>query len=312
MTHKTPTIRPAMTAIAAVMALSAPSFAQSVDPAVATPAPPVEVVPVPVAAEPLAAEPIVIDTAAEPVAAEPAAKPTARKATTAKAAIPRPVAARTADTAPVVASTAPVAEVPIAPPLPIEPLAAAPIAEPAAAPAAAADASTIDLLRTAALGGLGLLALTGAGLVVRRRRRRAAEAEEAEWQAKQAAVAAAEPVVEAPAPIDPIFAKQPTAARPAKPAPAFVLGAAPAAASVSAGDCIDPAPGSHVEAACDGPSETNPSLSIKKRIKRARFFDEREQLAAAGLAVPVEADAGLPDSVEMPEPATAQGTREPA
>jgi hypothetical protein len=73
------------------------------------------------------------------------------------------------------------------------------------------------------------------------------------------------------------------------------------AASPSA--CADAAPGSHVEAACEGPSADNPSLSIKKRIKRAQFFDQREQLVAAGMAVSVEADAGLPDAfVEPAEP----------
>jgi hypothetical protein len=75
-------------------------------------------------------------------------------------------------------------------------------------------------------------------------------------------------------------------------------------------DCVEAAPGSHVEAACDGPSADNPSLSIKKRIKRAQFFDQREQLAAAGMAVPVETDAGLPDALVEPEPAP--GVREPA
>ena len=73
---------------------------------------------------------------------------------------------------------------------------------------------------------------------------------------------------------------------------------APAAAPSA---CADPAPGSHVETACEGPTEDNPSLSIKKRIKRAQFFDQREQLVAAGLAVPVEADAGLPGALEAPE-----------
>jgi hypothetical protein len=72
------------------------------------------------------------------------------------------------------------------------------------------------------------------------------------------------------------------------------------AASPSPSPCADPAPGSHVEAACEGPTADNPSLSIKKRIKRAQFFDQREQLAAAGLAVPVEADAGLPDALAEP------------
>jgi hypothetical protein len=67
------------------------------------------------------------------------------------------------------------------------------------------------------------------------------------------------------------------------------------AASPSA--CADAAPGSHVEAACEGPTLDNPSRSIKKRLKRAQFFDQREQMVAAGMAVPVEADAGLPDAL---------------
>jgi hypothetical protein len=69
------------------------------------------------------------------------------------------------------------------------------------------------------------------------------------------------------------------------------------APAASPSPCADAAPGSHVEAACEGPTEDNPSLSIKKRIKRAQFFDQREQMVAAGLAVPVEADAGLPDAL---------------
>ena len=76
------------------------------------------------------------------------------------------------------------------------------------------------------------------------------------------------------------------------------------AEAVTAGPCADAAPGSHVEAACEGPTEDNPSLSIKKRIKRAQFFDEREQLVAAGMAVPVASDAGLPDAVETPARST--------
>lgn len=82
----------------------------------------------------------------------------------------------------------------------------------------------------------------------------------------------------------------PTATPAAEPAPA---------ASSSA--CADAAPGSHVEAACEGPTEDNPSQSLKKRLKRAHFFDEREQLAAAGMAAPVASDAGLPDSAETRE-----------
>jgi hypothetical protein len=73
------------------------------------------------------------------------------------------------------------------------------------------------------------------------------------------------------------------------------------AAAASSSACADPAPGSHVEAACEGPSADNPSLSLKKRLKRAQFFDQREQLAAAGMAVPVEADAGLPEALAEPQ-----------
>ena len=65
--------------------------------------------------------------------------------------------------------------------------------------------------------------------------------------------------------------------------------------------CDNTAPGSHVEAACHGPTADNPSLSIQKRLKRARFFDQRELLVAAGEAAPMETDAGLPDAVEVPE-----------
>ncbi len=79
--------------------------------------------------------------------------------------------------------------------------------------------------------------------------------------------------------------------------------AEPSAPAASSSPCANAAPGSHVEAACEGPTADNPSVSIKKRLKRAQFFDQREQLVAAGLAVPVEADAGLPDAlVEQAEP----------
>jgi hypothetical protein len=52
-----------------------------------------------------------------------------------------------------------------------------------------------------------------------------------------------------------------------------------------------------VERAYRGPTTDNPSLSLRKRLKRAAFFDKREREAAAGRAARVEADAGLPESV---------------
>jgi hypothetical protein len=54
---------------------------------------------------------------------------------------------------------------------------------------------------------------------------------------------------------------------------------------------------SHVDRAMLGPTPDNPSLSLKKRLKRAAFFDQREREVAAGTAEPVEADAGLPDQM---------------
>jgi hypothetical protein len=54
---------------------------------------------------------------------------------------------------------------------------------------------------------------------------------------------------------------------------------------------------SHVDRAMLGPTPDNPSLSLKKRLKRAAFFDQREREAAEGKAVPVDPDAGLPEQM---------------
>jgi len=54
---------------------------------------------------------------------------------------------------------------------------------------------------------------------------------------------------------------------------------------------------SHVDRAMLGPTPDNPSLSLKKRLKRAAFFDQREREVAAGDAEPVETDAGLPEQL---------------
>ena len=54
---------------------------------------------------------------------------------------------------------------------------------------------------------------------------------------------------------------------------------------------------SHVDRAMLGPTPDNPSVSLEKRLKRARFFDQRERQVAAGEAEPVDADAGLPEQL---------------
>ena len=71
---------------------------------------------------------------------------------------------------------------------------------------------------------------------------------------------------------------------------------------------------SHVDRARRGPTPDNPSLSLKKRLKRAAFFDQRERLAAQGTAEPVSTGAGLPDHNAgegfMLQPGGGQGDRE--
>ena len=54
---------------------------------------------------------------------------------------------------------------------------------------------------------------------------------------------------------------------------------------------------SHVDRAMLGPTPDNPSLSLKTRLKRAAFFDQRERQVAEGKAEPVDPDAGLPDQM---------------
>lgn len=54
---------------------------------------------------------------------------------------------------------------------------------------------------------------------------------------------------------------------------------------------------SHVDRAMRGPTPDNPSLSLKKRMKRAAFFDQREREVAAGVAEPVDPQAGLPEAM---------------
>ena len=54
---------------------------------------------------------------------------------------------------------------------------------------------------------------------------------------------------------------------------------------------------SHVDRAMLGPTPDNPSLSLRKRLKRAAFFDQRDREVAAGSAAPMEPDAGLPEQM---------------
>jgi len=70
----------------------------------------------------------------------------------------------------------------------------------------------------------------------------------------------------------------------------------------------------HVDRAMRGPTPDNPSLSLKKRMKRAAFFDQRDRQVAAGTAKPVDPDAGLPERMvdDAAMAHQASGWRQPA
>ena len=157
----------------------------------------------------------------------------------------------------------------------------APLPEPvAAAPVAPVEtASNDDLLPIAGAAGLGILALAGAGFAMRRRRRDDDVIAEDEWVEPEYVAAA--PV--ATAPISAFaWSDKPVAT-------------APVAASTGL---------SRIEAAKRGPTPDNPSASLKKRLSRAAFFDQRERAVAAGAAVPVSPMAGLPKSLARVEAPT--------
>jgi len=300
MTHRNLKIHPAMTAIAAVFAFSTPSFAQSTgEPIAVTSAPAIDVTSAPVAADSLAPAPVVDTPAtADPLAPEAAAKPAVRKATTAKpsAARSRPATPRAASAAPAVA-TAPAATSVPATPSPFEPppleAEAVPVPAPIAQPPVTAGTTMKNpLIPIAGVAGLGLLALTGAGLVVRRRRRRA---EDAEADARREYV---EALPEADAEADPVMVVEP--ATPAMAAETAAVAAAVIAAHEPSPEIDGPVTelpddfdvsqfGLHAQAAYNGPTEDNPSLSLKNRLSRANGMDQlAEREAEAEVAAATE------------------------
>lgn len=298
--------RPAGLAIAALLLLStSPLAAQEVEPVPAEPA--VTSTPVTTTETPVA-EPVT--TTAEPVS-EPAAESTeaAAPATAATTTRSRATARSTASStaaraapavaAPVAAAPAP-AEEPVlaaeaAPPLPIaaEPL---PVAEPEPVGNAVND----DVM-VAGAAGAGLLALAGLGFALYRRRRH----EEDDYVFNEEPALVHEPT---PAPIvrepDPVLATKPA------PMPERMKLPMQSASAFSWGNSITPRAQpdrrreSMTEAAMRGPTPDNPSLSLKKRLKRAAFFEQRERLVRAGKADRIETQAGLPDAAtERTQPA---------
>jgi hypothetical protein len=128
------------------------------------------------------------------------------------------------------------------------------------------------------------------------RRRREERAWHGDWEADQAVEH--ETVVEAPAAAEVhhdrvVHDEQPEVVAPS----AFAWGAtAPATQDRDSED--DRLPGeTWVQRAYRGPSANNPSVSLKNRLRRAAFFDKRERDVAAGVAEPVDPNAGLPDAM---------------
>jgi len=304
-------VRPAMTAIAAVIALSStPLLAQTTDASAAQSAPVVVAPPAPTvepaapAASAQTASPEVVAPA--PAEAQPAPQPAmktmstpvehaadtgpapsmtsgagsvapARRAAAAPAAAPRIEARTTATATPDASHTAPAARTatptaPDAAPSPVAtPDAATPAPKPAATVTTSRSSTTSDETLPIAIG-LGVIAVGGAAFALSRRKRDD-EADELllDTPVEPAPVVAAEPVAIAP--------------RLAEPTP---MAAAPAMATAAEGPSRLPNGfdlsrfGRHARAAYLGPTPDNPSHSLKRRLKRASFFDQREREAAAG------------------------------
>ncbi|NIJ09166.1 hypothetical protein FHS31_002798 [Sphingomonas vulcanisoli] len=294
-------LRPGLTALATVLALSAtPVFAQSAEtapaqdaPVISAPPASVETAPViPAATAPLQSNdtsentsapvatatpmatrsPVVIHTADAPVApAAPVTKAAAPKHTSVAATRTAPEAAPVAAPTPV---TTPRAVAPA--PLPSAPAPAPAVVKTSTTTSTASDDSRE--LELAGVGAVGLLALIGGAFALSRRKR-----DEEEEVLAPAAITttpvAAEPV-----------AYETLAAAPVTAAPMAIEGAPTTALHE---DFDLSRYGAHVQAAYRGPTEDNPSLSLRHRLKRARFMDQRarengEYLATAEPAIAAE------------------------
>ena len=290
MTHTTLYARAGATAIAAVLALSStPLAAQDVpaptEPVVVAPPPPTISPPVPNAAPATesAPTPEAVTSAPEP-AAMPAAKPTATKR---PAASTRTPPAKAAPSRPAIETAAPQVAARPTPIVDTSPAAKTAAAAPAVAPPATTSSRLDETAIELGAGAIALLALGGAAVAMIRRRRGADEAASADE--------VYEPVRSAAAP-EPVAVEQPAIVAP--PLSAFSWGNSPARSTPHARRV--PAE-TWVERAYRGPSPENPSLSLRRRLKRAAFFDKREREAAAGMAPRVEPDAGLPANVDIRE-----------
>ena len=278
MTYTVKHARSGLTAIAAVLALSStPIAAQDVTEAsppaaetTASPAP--ETAPEPVASEPVATE----TTTAEPVEAEtPAPATTTRRAatrsqsttTTTRRATREPASTAAPASAPQVSEAT--AEAMPAPPLPGTTVEPGPLPVDETATAETSAMPSDETLSIVGAAGLGLFALGGIGMAIGRRRQRK---EVVAHLAANRAYLDSHPVGDAPT----------------SNTPAFAHAASPAMAAAAPGPILNDAPrtqlppnfdlsrfGPHVRAAYQGPTEDNPSLSMKHRLRRAAAMDQQ-------------------------------------
>jgi hypothetical protein len=295
----------ALPAIAAVLAFSSTqALAQEAQPA---PAPAPVTTPAPDEPAPSSdATSTVADTSESASQTTVKSTHTTKHSTQAAAKKPAPAASHTVTRKVTTQTTAPAVAAAVTP----KPVAAAPAApqsavtpvvnyQPKPAPAQTTPAATNSLnLNGEALpiagGALALLAIGGAAAAVTSRRRRRREQEWADAQTMSY-----EPFEEAAATPASETLEERAAAAPA--ASAFAWGnrstVTPPANESAAGN-YDRRPGeTWVERAYRGPTPNNPSVSLRNRLKRAAFFDKREREAAAGLAEPVDANAGLPGAM---------------
>jgi len=168
---------------------------------------------------------------------------------------------------------------------------------------AANPANNNDEMLPIAGGALALVALGGIAFAASRRRRDA-EAWHGDWTdeaetERKAAIAA--PAADAPEPRHDLVShnEQPEIVAPS----AFSWGAAAPPQRQAERESGDDrlAGETWIQRAYRGPSANNPSVSLKNRLRRAAFFDKRERDVAAGIAEPVDADAGLPDAMAVQE-----------
>ena len=309
--------RPATSAIAAFLVLSAPAVLAQDAPVTEPTAPTVMVPPVAPTAAPAPAPtpaPVIrvpLDVAPEPVAEAPP-PPAAR-------AEPRPAARAPARAAPAAHSAAPVSapavteaaanDVAVSPLTETVVAPIAPVVDPAPTPVPAESAASGDAFPWEIAGGAATLLLVGgAGLAFARRRRARRDPEDwdfgdapadAEWvPAAPAAPAAARDTDPIPNP-EPIPApRTETEAEP-------VRRTAPAFASAPSGSM-----GRHEAMALVGPTADNPFATLNKRLKRARFLDRKERMeyqeALAGSEPAARQPVSAWEIAQRPAPAPAE------